>query len=165
MLLTEEVPQQSQETVIDVRRLVHGLRPPALDQLGLVEAVRDFVRQKGEAKSTWHVLMVDITSSLDGLPVLPAVVEVNAYRIVLEALSNVIRHAQAERCKVKFQLEEDDLNQVVLRLQISDDGSGIPYKNREGVSLSSMRARAEEIGGKFTIEQRQRVHSNVVKGN
>lgn len=139
--LVDEIMQQSQQTVADVRRLVHGLRPPALDQLGLVEAVRDLVRNEGGG------LNFDVSAPAGGLPSLPAAVEVNAYRIVLEAINNVVKHAQAGRCVVKFHCE---MNTLVIHIE--DDGVGMPKEYRAGVGLRSMRARAEEIGGQLHIE-------------
>jgi signal transduction histidine kinase len=139
--LLDEIAQQSQQTVSEIRRLVHGLRPPVLDQLGLVEAVRDLTRyQAGE-------MAYDITAPAEGLPPLAPAVEVNAYRIVLEALNNVTRHAHASHCFVGFSIEPN-----VLALQIRDDGMGLPAEYRAGVGLRSMRARAEEIGGQFSFD-------------
>jgi signal transduction histidine kinase len=139
--LVDEVIQQSQQTVADVRRLVHGLRPPALDQLGLVEAVRDLVRTEANG------LTFDISTPTGGLPSLPAAVEVNAYRIVLEAMNNAVKHAHAGHCVVKFGLETE-----MLVIHMEDDGVGMPEEYRLGVGLRSMRARAEEIGGELRIE-------------
>lgn len=139
--LVDEIIQQSRQTVSEIRRLVHGLRPPALDQLGLVEAVRDLTRhQEGE-------MAYDIKAPAEGLPPLAPAVEVNAYRIVLEALNNVIRHAHASHCFVGFAVESN-----ILALQIQDDGLGLPAEYRAGVGLRSMRSRAEELGGQLTLE-------------
>lgn len=149
--LVGEVARQSQDTVKEIRRLVHGLRPPAIDQLGLVEAVRDFVRDRGEQGADRHVLAFEINAPPDGLPALPAAVEVNAYRIVLEALANAGRHAGAQHCSVSFEVEQHPANSSALLLHISDDGRGLPEQYREGIGLRSMRERAEEIGGKLTI--------------
>jgi signal transduction histidine kinase len=140
-VLLDEIVQQSQQTVADVRRLVHGLRPPALDQLGLVEAVRDLVRAEGSG------LNFDVSAPAGGLPSLPAAVEVNAYRIVLEAMNNAVKHAHADRCVVEFRCET---NTLVIHME--DDGIGMPKEYRAGVGLRSMRARAEEIGGELHIE-------------
>jgi signal transduction histidine kinase len=139
--LVDEVIQQSQQTVADVRRLVHGLRPPVLDQLGLVEAVRDLARDQGGG------LDLEVFTPPEALPPLPAAVEVNAYRIVLEAWNNTARHAQASRCLVQFRIEQD-----TLLVSIQDDGIGMPKEYRAGVGLRSMRARAQEIGGELQVE-------------
>jgi signal transduction histidine kinase len=139
--LVKEVIEQSQQTVVDVRRLVHGLRPPALDQLGLVDAVRDLARSKDEG------LALEILTPPDRLPPLPAAVEVNAYRIILEAWNNVVRHAAASCCTVRFLVEED-----LLVIIIRDDGTGMPNGYRAGVGLRSMRTRAQELGGELSVE-------------
>jgi signal transduction histidine kinase len=140
----DDVIQQSQQTVTDVRRLVHGLRPPALDQLGLVEAIRDLARNQSTG------LAMEVSIPADGLPKLPAAVEVSAYRIVLEAWNNASKHAQANCFTVQFQVKQD-----MLVITIEDDGVGMPKEFRAGVGLRSMRARAQEIGGKLRVEPAQ----------
>lgn len=142
--LVDEVIQQSRQTVADVRRLVHGLRPPVLDQLGLIDAVRDLARNHGGG------VALEIIAPSDGLPHLPAAVEVNAYRIVLEAWNNTVRHARASRCRVQFLVEQN-----MLVISIEDDGIGMPKEYRAGVGLRSVRARAEEIGGSLRIDEVQ----------
>lgn len=142
--LVDEVIRQSQQTVADVRRLVHGLRPPVLDQLGLVEAVRDLARNHGGGPT------LEIIAPSDELLHLPAAVEVNAYRILLEAWNNAVRYSHASRCLVKFQAEQD-----MLVISIQDDGVGMPKDYRSGVGLRSMRARAEEIGGGLSVDEIQ----------
>ena len=77
--------------------------------------------------------------------------EVAAYRIVLEALTNVIRHAQAHHCALRFSTSQHD-SYGNLQIEIVDDGIGLPRDLRAGVGLRSMRERAEELGGKLTIE-------------
>ena len=145
--LLDQVMEQNNSTVADVRRLVYGLRPPALDELGLVAAIRDHVAGMA-GKST---LQIEITAPLDGLPLLSAAVEVAAYRIVLEALTNVIRHAQAKHCAIRFSVRHSGSNDV-LGIEIQDDGKGMPEDHRAGIGLRSMRERAEEIGGACVIE-------------
>jgi signal transduction histidine kinase len=139
--LLDDVIQQSQQTVTDIRRLVHGLRPPALDQLGLVEAIRDLARHHSTG------LVMEISVPADGLPKLPAAVEVNAYRILLEAWNNALKHSQASCFLVTFQTDQD-----MLVLSIQDDGIGMPNEFRSGVGLRSIRARAQEIGGELRVE-------------
>ncbi len=142
--LVDEVIQQSRQTVADVRRLVHGLRPPVLDQLGLVDAIRDLARTHGGSPA------LEISTPPEGLPQLPAAVEVNAYRILLEAWNNAVRHAHANRCIVKFLAEQN-----MLVISVQDDGIGMPKEYRAGVGLRSMRARAEEIGGGLSVDEVQ----------
>jgi two-component system NarL family sensor kinase len=82
----------------------------------------------------------------DVLPPLPAAVEVAAYRITLESLTNIIRHAQASECCVHLSLSD------ALYLEVEDNGVGIPPANRAGVGLRSMRERAAELGGTLVVE-------------
>jgi signal transduction histidine kinase len=122
----------------DVRRLVHDLRPPALDDLGL----RAALEQQAERMRS-HV---DVRVSADGLAVLPAAVEVAAYRIVSEALTNVAKHAEAGRCEVGLVGEG-----AALVVEVRDDGIGIGEDVSAGVGLLSLRERAEELGGRCEV--------------
>lgn len=133
---------QNQETVAEIRRLVYELRPPALDELGLVSALQAHVVQLNHAKD----LRIRITARPDPLPTLSAAVEVAAYRIALEGVTNVVRHAKATRCDLLL-----CLRQSTLHIQISDNGVGLPQAVHAGVGLNSMRERAEELGGSLTV--------------
>jgi len=150
--LLDQVMAQNQSTVEEVRRLVYGLRPPALDELGLTAAIRDHVAGTDSIGS----LQIEITEPDGGLPPLSAAVEVAAYRIVLESLTNVIRHAQARHCVIRFSHEQNGSNDN-LQIEIVDDGIGLPPDLRAGVGLRSMRERAGELGGKLTIESQPNV--------
>jgi signal transduction histidine kinase len=125
-----------QEIVADVRRLVHELRPPALDDLGLVGAVRQLAEH--------HHVPVEVAA--DDLGALPAAVEVAAYRIVAEALTNVARHARASSARVRIERTATDL--VV---EVADDGVGIGEDVQTGVGLLSVRERAAELGGRADV--------------
>jgi signal transduction histidine kinase len=125
-----------QATVVDVRRIVEGLRPAALDDLGLAEAVRQL------AASTDLAVAVEAAD----LPRLPAATEVAAYRIVQEALANAGRHASAHAACVRLHLSDG-----ALVAEVSDDGTGVVTPRPDGVGLGSMRSRAEEIGGSFEL--------------
>ena len=125
----------------DVRRLVHDLRPPALDDLGLTGAVR---QQAG------RVLAPSVTVTVDadpGVEDLPAAVEVAAYRIASEALANVARHARASRVRIALQREDDG----ALAVTVTDDGVGIAPGAPAGVGLVSLRERAAELGGRCSV--------------
>jgi signal transduction histidine kinase len=126
-----------QQAVVDVRRIVEGLRPAALDDLGLAEAVRQLADQTE--------LPVEVEAA--DLPRLPAAAEVAAYRIVQEALANAGRHAHAHRACVRLRHAGSEL--VV---EVNDDGVGVVAPRPDGVGLGSMRSRAEEIGGSFALE-------------
>ncbi|NUT41579.1 MAG: sensor histidine kinase [Thermoactinospora sp.] len=117
----------------DIRELVYGLRPPALDDLGLARAVRDLAGQSPPDTD------VEVEGDLDDLP---AAVEVAVYRIVQEALTNIRRHAGASGARIVLQRER-----AVLRVLVADDGRGLPETYSAGVGLGSMRERAAELGG------------------
>ena len=123
------------DAIGSVREIAHNLRPPVLDDLGLREALLARVRQHSSPS-----LSVELEMPED-LPELSAAVEVAIYRIVEEALTNVVRHARATHCRVALSAERD------VELTIADDGVGLPELRRPGVGLLSMRERAEELGG------------------
>ena len=131
--------QGVQEAVGDVRRVVEDLRPPALDELGLVGAVEDLAARLGQ-----DGLAIRVEAA--ALPALPAAVEVAAYRIVAEALTNVARHASARCCGVRL-----DVVAGRLRLLVSDDGIGVGPVPRSGSGLTTMRERAVEVGGSLDV--------------
>ena len=141
----KQLKRQTQQMVADIRRLVYELRPPALDELGLLEALRSHLAQTHEATSG---LRISVAASPEPLPSLPAAIEVAAYRIALEGVTNAIRHAQAGACRVRFTVD-DDSRPPGLVLVIADDGVGLPTAVQPGVGLTSMRERAEELGGTF----------------
>ena len=124
--------------ITEIRRLVEGLRPPALDELGLVGAIRQHVATLHSSSGTPLAVTVDVD---DPLPVMSAATEVAAYRIVVEALTNAARHAAASTASVELRVRHDDLV-----LAVRDDGrSGAEWT--PGVGISSMRERAAQVGG------------------
>lgn len=139
--LLVELKVQTQTAIADIRRLVYNLRPPALDELGLVGALREHAAIHNSANG----LKTSIEAP-PALPVLPAATEVAAYRIALEAMTNVARHARAQECIVRLALDEE------LHLEISDDGVGLPETGRRGVGLTSMHERAAVLGGKCVVK-------------
>jgi signal transduction histidine kinase len=144
-----ELQAELRAAVGDIRRLVHGLRPPALDELGLLPALHQRVTRFG---SEAPAIRNDpgLTVSLDApaeLPPLSAALEVAIYRIVDEALVNVVRHANARHAWVRVEAVAPGR----LLVSIADDGGGLPAVRGAGVGLLSMRERAEELGARFTI--------------
>jgi signal transduction histidine kinase len=129
--------------VEDIRRLVSALRPPALDELGLVGALQQAATRYDLSHLDDAGLRVTIQAPVP-LPLLPAALEVAAYHIAREALTNVVRHAHAQRCQVNLAF---DPTKETLSLDIHDDGRGLPAAYRAGVGLQSMRERAVELGG------------------
>lgn len=140
--LLEDITARTQEAIADVRRLVYGLRPPALDDLGLLGALR------AQAAHTDHNGLSVTVDAPKALPPLPAAVEVAAYRIVQEAVTNATRHSAARNCTVCL---SPDVQTSTLHLEVTDDGRGILEDRSAGVGLSSMRERAGELGGSFEI--------------
>jgi signal transduction histidine kinase len=127
------------EALSDVRRLVHGLRPPALDDLGLLAAVE---QQADRARASG----LEVAVEADAVAGLPAAVEVAAYRIVSEALTNVARHADARTCTVSLVTGPGELE-----VEVRDDGRGIAEDVVAGVGLRSLRERVEELGGRYEV--------------
>lgn len=138
--LADHLIKDSQTIVTEVRELVHGLRPPALDDFGLAGAVRALAAKYESGKLRISVI------APEPMPPLPAAVEVAAYRITQEALTNVVKHAQASSCAVRIVIAKE------LSLEILDNGRGLLPNRQAGVGLSSMRERAEEIGGLWQVE-------------
>ena len=142
--LLEAAVEQSRTAVEDVRAIVAGLRPPALDELGLEGALRS----AGPGVLVDHDSSTRITIRGRGpLVGLPAATEVAAYRIAQEAMANAVRHAGADLVEVELLQDAEGL-----RLLVSDDGRGFDQQvAAPGVGLASMRERAAELGGSFSV--------------
>jgi signal transduction histidine kinase len=140
--LLKDLKGQVKETVAEIRRLVYALRPPVLDEFGLVSAIREYVAQYSGPNG------MSITfEAAEPLPSLPAAVEVAAYRIALESFTNIVKHAKANACQIKLWIENNSL-----MLEVTDNGRGLPVENHVGVGFASMRERAAELGGKCVME-------------
>jgi two-component system NarL family sensor kinase len=141
--LLDQAAATVESTVADVRRLVYGLRPPALDQLGLIGALR-------QQAAMIDLASADLSCEIDApdpFPRLPAAVEVAAYRIAQEALTNISRHANARHARVTISVADG------LHLEVEDDGCGLRPDGQAGVGLTSMRERATELGGLLEISR------------
>jgi two-component system NarL family sensor kinase len=137
--LVARAKEASSQAIADLRTVVYSLRPPALDDLGVVGAITAQVRRMAESST------VDIDVENDGLPTLPAAVEVALFRIAVEGVTNVVRHAEARSCRVL--LGGVDGNAVV---EVVDDGaSDRPWT--PGVGTVAMRERVTELGGTLEI--------------
>jgi two-component system, NarL family, sensor kinase len=123
----------------EIRRMVYAMRPPALDELGLVPALR----QQTLGLRNRSGVPVEVVVSASTLPALPAAVEVAAYRIVTEALLNVARHSASSSADVSLAHLDEGLHVEVL----DRGGASTPW--RAGVGLASMRERAAELGGRL----------------
>ena len=133
---------ETQRAVTDLRRIVYGLPPSALDELGLAGALRD---QAERFRRQAPTLAISLDAPIKGLAGLPPVVEMACYRIVTEALANVARHAHATRCAVRIHLDHG------IHVDVRDNGAGLPAHWRAGVGIASMRERASELGVELVI--------------
>jgi signal transduction histidine kinase len=142
--LLGELRDQTTGALQDIRRLVYELRPPALDSLGLVGALREYamVLSRRADAAPLHV-SIDADQPLGELP---AAVEVAAYRIVTEALTNVTRHSSAGSAVVSLAVRDGQL-----RVAVHDDGVNVGGGWQPGVGLTSIRERAAELGGGCAI--------------
>lgn len=139
-LLLGELSGHVQAAIADIRRLVYDLRPPALDDFGLVPVLREQAARISQAG-----LQITVVAP-EQPPDLPAAVEVAAFRIAQEAMTNVLRHARARACALTLTFGED------LVLEVRDDGVGLPAGLRAGVGLASIRERTAELGGLYEAE-------------
>jgi signal transduction histidine kinase len=135
--------QRLQGAVGEVRRVVDDLRPAAVDTLGLVPALQEW---------TGTLSTPELTCGVEAgpLPDLPPAVEMAAYRIATEAVTNAVRHGRTGRCEVRLSVDPGG----ALVVEVSDDGIGVPADVHPGVGLPSMRARAGDIGGALDIAPR-----------
>ena len=140
--LLSEIRDETRSMIAEVRRLVDDLRPPAIDEVGLVSAIR----QRAAALST-EALRFSVDAP-DVLPPLSAAVEVAAFRIVSEAMTNVAKHSGASFCTVEIALDG------TLELTVADNGRGEGSSAAAGVGWASMTERAAELGGSCTITSR-----------
>jgi signal transduction histidine kinase len=143
--LLQTLKGQVRTTIADIRRLVYALRPPVLDEFGLISAIREHAIPAQQSSD----VRIAFTAP-EHLPPLSAAIEVAAFRIIEEALTNVVRHARAHQCQISMELAE----RGDLLITITDDGKGLPEHYQAGVGIRSMRERAEELEGTFTIQTR-----------
>ncbi|MFT4165518.1 MAG: histidine kinase [Microlunatus sp.] len=137
--LLGEIDGEVKASLGGIRRLVEGLRPPALDELGLVGALRT------RAATLAPAIGIEVSGDVSD-QCLPAAVEAAAYWIAVEAMTNASRHSQGSRCLVDLQLFHHTLVVVV-----ADDGRGIDPTRPSGVGLNSMRERAVEVSGTLVV--------------
>jgi signal transduction histidine kinase len=144
--MLRDATSQVRDVLAEVRRLAHDLRPPALDELGLLRAIN----QQAEQLSG-DILTITVVGD-DQLSLLPAAVEVAAFRIASEALANVQRHSRATRCDVTLRLVPSRAAVTALQIVVRDNGIGLGDAARAGIGTLSVRERAAELGGEATIE-------------
>jgi len=136
--LLDELRSDVRDATAEIRRLVYDLRPPMLDEFGLVGALRNL-----QLTDTHLVRMMEAP---EPLPPLPAAVEVAIYRIAAEALHNIVGHAGADRCAIQLDVAENAIS-----LSVSDNGCGLPPTYLAGIGHRSMQERAAELGGSVNV--------------
>lgn len=155
-----DLRQVIRSTVSEIRTMVHDLRPPTLDELGLIGAIEERIRELSKpverlAKEQGVEPLQFRLHAPAPLPELPAAVEVAAFRIVVESVVNVIKHAGAASCLVSLDLPSANR----LTVEITDDGnadgvwSAASASGKGGIGQQSIRERAAELGGHCTIER------------
>jgi signal transduction histidine kinase len=138
--LLDEIRQDLRGAIAQIRNLSRELRPPSLDSLGLEGALR---QQIAAIQGPDGPAIDVVADRIDGLP--PAT-EVAAYRIVVEAVSNAVRHSGATRCSVGMRIDDH-----VLEIRVEDDGRGIS-RDAIGIGTRAMYERAAEVGGELLVE-------------
>jgi signal transduction histidine kinase len=139
--LLASLKTQAEEAILDLRGLVYGLRPPALDDLGLIGALRQRASRYESGALRFTV------ETPEPLPDLPAAVETALYRIAQEAMTNVARHAQATLCTVRL-----CCTNASALLEVRDNGCGLPPHHCSGVGLQAIKERTTELNGQYTLE-------------
>jgi two-component system, NarL family, sensor kinase len=140
--ILESIIAQTEQTTRELRRIIHDLRPPVLDDVGLSGALHELINT---TTPTQFALKLPVM-----LPVLPAATEVALYRIAQEAITNIIKHAGATQATITLELADE-----TAILTIQDNGQGFVTDGLPGIGLRSMRERAEELGGAIMIQSNQ----------
>jgi signal transduction histidine kinase len=143
--LVDALRSQAQEALAEIRELIDGLRPAALDDLGLEAALVELAGRL----TAGQALHIEVEACLAGIE-LPPAIESAAYRIAQEALNNVARHSGAAHCRVEICVPFGE--PACLRLEVFDDGHGLPADYRPGIGLRSMADRAAAAGGRLQIQ-------------
>lgn len=136
-----ELQHDIQQAAERARDISHGLRPPVLDDHGIEAAIRDRLR-------TAPGTVPEVRLEIEHVGELPAAVDLAVLRIVQESVANVRSHADARSCTVRVGLAEGGV-----RVEVLDDGIGVPEQLRPGLGLRSIRERADELGGTARVER------------
>jgi two-component system, sensor histidine kinase and response regulator len=139
---------QSYEIFVKIRSLAQDLRPPVLDALGLKVSMQTYC---AEFTRRTHL---PVTFEVDGaVPMLPDIYNITLYRLLQEALNNIVKHANASQAWVELNIED---NSIILTVQDNGQGFEIEEHQSRGMGLSSMRERVTIAGGKFAISSAQK---------
>jgi len=137
-LLADRIRLESDVAVGEVRRIIDGLRPAVLDEIGLAGALR--------RQALLRQARVRLDVKVAELPELAPALETAVYRIAEEAVTNVTRHALAQHAWITLDVDPD-----CLRLSVTDDGRGFDPGDRPGIGIASMRQRAQSHGGSLEV--------------
>jgi signal transduction histidine kinase len=155
--ILHDLKQQTQGLVLEIRRLVYALRSSTLDELGLMGSLRESIEGfHGVA----HGLRISLEGDEQALRRLPAAYEQAAERIAQEALTNTVRHASANCCRLIMEVQEGSL--PLLQMTIEDDSLGLQPGYSPGVGIASMIDRAETLGGSVKFEPNRPQGTRVV---
>jgi two-component system NarL family sensor kinase len=155
--ILESVSQELSVEATSLRQIMSDLRPPVLEERGLVPAVRDLADRLSRDAG------IPVTVTAPPTVGVPPDLEILAYRVVQEALSNIAKHAEASSVNIRI-----DSDAGTLDVEIADDGSGFDTNDereflRQGrVGLASMRERAELASGTFVVRSRLGVGTTVM---
>ena len=149
--MLEDISATATSTLDEARRIAYNLRPYQLDRFGLSEALREMAEEVSRTSPIrWTVSISDIDTAV------PKESEINVYRIVQEAINNVLKHSQARQANVRVEREGGRVN-----ISIDDDGLGIrdeerlvPERRSGGFGLSGIRERVRILDGEFLVAAR-----------
>ena len=136
---------EAEQAVTEVRRIVDDLRPDVLDESGLIGALQAYAELVSARRSLTIDLAAEGLDGQGGGRWMNPSIEVTAYRIAREAITNVVRHSGASHCAVRVACND------AVSIEISDNGDGIGSPRRDGLGLDSIRRRAESCGGTLSI--------------
>jgi signal transduction histidine kinase len=140
-LSVDDIVDQVSDTIREVRRIVEGLQPSVLEDLGLVPALQILIAD------TRRTSGIDITIDAEPeLPDIPAHIATTSYRVIAEGLANVIRHSRATTCTVHLAHPDHSL-----RIDIQDDGCGFDPAAVKGMGLRSITTRVIAVGGQSSV--------------
>jgi two-component system NarL family sensor kinase len=139
---------QTQEIFLKIRRLAQDLRPPVLDALGLKASMQTYCTEFTRRTDLPITFEVD-----DSLPALPDIYNITLYRVLQEALNNIVKHANASHVWVDLSMEDPD---IILTVQDNGQGFSQTGQHSNGIGLSNMRERVTIAGGKFVINSMQK---------
>ena len=138
------------DTYIECRDIIKNTRVEIIESIGIVAAITDMVSQykavlQRPRLSFEHVIPNGLEPSGEDA--------VNIYRLVQEAVLNIVKHAKAQNAKIRFYYRSKDMSYVVV---VEDDGEGIAPKRTTGIGMIDMRERARAIGGDLKVTSRSR---------